>query len=213
MNTKCPPPAIGYPSNYNIRNMDYLRYPNNVSDPVLSKAEPVVYEFDRHFVHVTSNVRNLDSYATSAHFKVDLPDVYRDVVSVRLLNGIFPNLDGIASDAFILMDIAELNHISSTLGKKYFSIMSLVPHTGPSPFVNLNKQSCDDQGVRFKPVKGKLSSLTIQLRHSDGTPVSFPTETSVDLRNQISLTFEITTRVRQRNNIDKDDKIMIHDII
>lgn len=196
-----------YPNaQYDPRLMEHMTYRNQISDPVPTTDPEIQYDYERKFIFVSSSSRDRVQYPDPAHFKVQLPEVYRDVVSVELSGGVLPNQGGIHADGYLLLDIPELNHISNVDGTSLFGILGLQyhPNTG---FFNLDKSNTSSMPASFRPAKGRLDSLTITMRHPDGSQVLFGDEdpsAPANLTGQAAFTFEIRTRVRRRMGIERD---------
>lgn len=209
MNTKIRSTAtIGDNESYNPRLLEHMTYRNNISEPILYTEPPELqYELERKYLWVSSTTRDRTLYPNSANFKVNFP-AYRDVLSIELSGGILPSQGNIVDDGYILLDIPELNHIDTPDGQKYFGILGLQHHPNRT-FYNLDKSNTANQTLVFKPLKKNITSLTIILRHPDGSIVSMGDEAPNSAANhaiQTSFTFEIRCRVPRRIGIDKNDR-------
>lgn len=195
--------------NYDPRMMEHMTYRNSITEPVPQFDPPELqYEYERKFFFVSSSMRDRNQYPDPANFKIQFPEPFRDVVSIELSAGTLPNAGNISGDAYLLLDIPELNHISTADGNKYFGILGLQYHPNRE-FFNLDKANTNDMPILFKPVKSKLDSITVIMRHPDGSMVSFGNEDPDDPANfalQMQMTFEIRTRVRKRAGIDRDPR-------
>ena len=184
-------------SHYNARNMDFLGYRNQITEPA-NNSEPVVsYEYERQFLLVTSADRNRALYPDPANFHVTLPNIYRDILSIELYGATLPNLAGISNDAYVLMDVPELNHIVGVDGTSHFGVLSLNRHPS-NQYLNMDRMSTSDMPVTFRPLKDKLYNMTIRLKHPDGSQVTFGSEpigTEINMVNQVSFVFQIKIRI------------------
>jgi len=211
MYTKIRPKPVEIP-NYDPRMMDYMTYRNNITDPAPAKDPDIPYEIERHFLFVSSNMRDVSQYPDPAQFRVELVQPFNDVVSIELSAGVMPNQGNISNDGYLLLDIPEFNHIKTADGSKYFGILGLAYHPSPTrEYYNLDKSNTNNMPVTFKPVKRRLDSFTINLRHPDGSLVSLGNESAdapFDLTLQTSFTFEVRTRVRRRTGIDRDERAL-----
>jgi hypothetical protein len=186
--------------------MEHMTYRNQLSDPVPATDPLVEHEYERHYLFVSSASRDRVQYPDPAHFKIQIPGAYRDIVSVELSAGVLPNQGGIHSDGYLILDIPELNHIQNVDGTKFFGILGLQYHPNAG-FCNLDKGNTSSMPVTFRPPKNRLDSLTIIMRHPDGSQVLFGNEditAPANLAMQTALTFEIRTRVRRRDGIERD---------
>ena len=187
--------------------LNHLTYRNQLTDPINSTDPKVNFEVQRNFFLVSSAMRDKTLYPDPASFKITLPTVYRDIVSMELYGGVLPNLNGIALDAYLLLDMgSELNHILGADNNQWFAILGLNRHTN-SLFMNLDKTNTDDVPIVFKPPKDKLTHFELKLKHPDGSAVSFGTESSGTPSNmdiQVTYLFEIKTKVPQRIGLDRN---------
>lgn len=207
MNTKIRPTY--YEPSYDPRLLQHMTYRNNISDPIpQTDSAEIQYDYERKFLFISSSMRDRSQYPDPASFRIQFSEPYRDVASIGLSLGVLPNLGNISADGYLLLDIPELNHIQGADGSKYFGILSLQHHPNNNYF-NLNQANTQDVPLTFKPLKSRIDSLTIILRHPDGSQVTFGNEDANAPANQTSqmqLTFEIRTRVRKRVGIDRDPR-------
>ncbi len=197
---------------YDPRMLEHMTYKNNISDPVIFQTDPpeVQYDIERKYIVIASQFRDRSQYPNPAHFRIQFPEPFRDVVSIELSGGVLPNKGNISGDGYILLDIPELNHIQGADGNKYFGILGIQYHQNRD-YYNLDKANTHDMPVVFKPVKSRFESMTIMLRHPDGSLVQFGSEnpdTPADFTIQAQFTFEIRTRVRRRTGIDRDSRAL-----
>ena len=207
MNTKIFPTQRFAEQQYNPQMMDFMTYKNSITEPVpQNDPSDLQYELETVYLFVSSTMRDRKQYLDPANFRVELSETFRDIVSIELQGGVLPNGGGIAGDGYVLLDIPELNHIQGANGEKYFGILTLQPHPNAG-FLNLDRGCLMGVPAVFKPVKGRLSSFTISLRHPDGSLVSFGNEDPLQPANfahQTQFTFIIRKRVRRRAGIDRD---------
>jgi hypothetical protein len=216
MNTKILPDYVRCKSTYDPRIMDFTTFRNSMTDPVPSEDVPpefhVEYELERNFVFVSSIMRDRSKYPNSASFKIDFAQPLFEVVSIEVQSGVIPTTGGITNDGYLLLDIPEMNHIqSATNGTKYAAILNLQYHPNPA-FSNLDKSNTNNMPIVFKPYKRKLDSLTINLRHSDESLVSFGNESPnvpFDLSKQTQFTFEVRTRVPRKAGMFRNERAVL----
>lgn len=213
MNTKILPCYKQDQPSYDPRIMDFTTYRNSVTDPAPAQDVPsdfqVDFEIERNFIFVSSIMRDRDRYPDSASFKINFAQPFYEVMSIELQSGVLPNGGGISNDGYLILDIPEMNHIqSASSGSKYAGILTLQYHPNPL-FVNLDKSNTNNIPITFKPYKRKVESLTINIRHSDESLVSFGSELSsvpFDLLKQTQFTFEIRTRIPRKSGIFRNEK-------
>ncbi len=191
---------------YDPNILEHMTFRNQLSDPPKEiGTSSVQYELETVYLFVSSFVRNRNQFPDPGYFKVTLPEVHCDVVSLELQGGVIPNSGGVTGDGYILLDIPEVNHIETVAGDKYFGVLTLQPHPNPG-FLNIDRGSLMGLPCVFKQPK-KLSSLTITLRHPDSSSVNFGSESATapaNLAVQTSFTFVIRKRVPRRVGIEKD---------
>lgn len=209
--TKIRPRPVEIP-NYNPQMLDFMTYRNSITDPVPEKDPDIQYEVERNYLFVSSSMRDKSQYPDPSNFRIELSEPLRDVVSIELSSGVLPNQGNISGDGYLLLDIPELNHIRGADGSRYFGILGLQNHPSPNrEYFNLDKSNTNDMPVIFKPVKKQLNSLTLILRHPDGSMVSFGNESPnapSNLTLQTQFTFEVRTRGRKRIGIDRDERAL-----
>lgn len=212
MYTKIRPRPVEIP-NYDPRMMDYMTYRNNITDPVRPHQDPEIqYDVEKQYLLISSSMRDRSQYPDPANFRIELSEPLREVVSIELSQGVLPNQGNIAADGYLLLDIPELNHIRGADGSRYFGVLGLQYHPSPAKeYFNLDKSNTNDMPVVFKPIKKRIDSLTITLRHPDGSMVTFGNEDPLapaSLSMQTQFTFEVRTRVRKRMGIDRDERAL-----
>lgn len=194
------------PDEYAPRTLQHMTYRNDVSDPIKFPEPESVFELERHFVHVTSADRDRSRFPDAGSFRVTFPEPYRDVLSVALLKGVVPNA-AIQNDPYVLLDVPEFNHISSTGGGKYFAVLGFLHHIVGTTYYNVDVSSTNMTPLTFKPPRSRLDGFTLTLRHPDRTQVTFGDEdplAPIDFSQQVQFTFEIRTKVRKRPNLERD---------
>jgi hypothetical protein len=209
--TKIRPRPVEIP-NYDPRMMDYMTYRNNITDPVVQSDPEMAFETERNYLFISSSMRDRSQYPDPSNFKIELSEPLRDIVSIELSSGVLPNKGNIAGDGYLLLDVPELNHIKGADGSKYFGILGLQHHPSPNrEYFNLDKSNTNDMPVVFRPIRKRLDSLTLILRHPDGSMVQFGDENAAspaDLLLQTQFTFEIRTKVRKRVGLDRDERAL-----
>jgi hypothetical protein len=215
MNTKVRSHLLSVQSTptYNPNMLEFATYRNSITDGAPQHDADVLWDENRHYLFISSTMRDRFAYPDPAYFKIPLFDNFQDVVSVELAAGVLPNQGNISGDGYVLLDVPELNHILGADGSRYFGILGLTYHPSPTKsFYNLDKSNTDDMPVVFRPPKRRLESLTLILKHPDGSAVSFgaedPTQPA-DFNLQSQFTFLITTKTRRRIGLDRDDRAPI----
>lgn len=140
-----------------------------------SAVAKVSTDHDAHvveYIYIDSAMRSLSQYPNPNSFVVDLGAEYRNIHTVRLLQGTFPNVESISSETAVFLDIKELNTIKiPQSGMEATALVQLSSHVSNN-FLNLDIGPCIDVYKRFLQLKDKLARLTISLRNKNGNLIS-----------------------------------------
>ncbi|KAJ3038942.1 hypothetical protein HDV00_012772 [Rhizophlyctis rosea] len=182
--------------------MEYTTYRNNVTDPVQPTDPEVLYEIERHTLHVSSQFRDRAVYPDSGAFKVTLPGGgFKDVVAVELIGGTLPNRPGLTNSPYLLLDLgARMNQVKTLDGNTYFAVINVFNHISGSTYLTVDRSLTEGKPSLFKPVRESLLELDVRILYADGTQVLFgdePVDQLMDFQKQVSLIFNIHTRVRK----------------
>jgi hypothetical protein len=181
--------------------LDYLSFKNNMTDPPVHPVAGVPFVTLRNHLWVTSTSRDRSLHPNPASFGIKLPTTYKNIIAIELIGGVIPNLDNIANDAYLFLDIPNLNHILTTDNFSYFAILGLNHHQNVN-FLNLDKTNTEGVPITFESAKERLDHISLTLRHPDGSEVTFGNEdpsTPSDLALQASFLFEIRTKIPTEN--------------
>lgn len=207
MNTKVRPTY--HAAGYDLGSMEFSSYRNNLTEPASQVETEASYEIERHLLHVSSQYRDRAAYPDPGFFKVEIPGGYRDVVAVELVAGTLPNQPGLVTNPYLLLDMGQMNQVRSLNGNTYFAVVNFFNHISNTTFLTLDRSQTEGKPSLFKPPKQSLNDLTIRFLYPDGTQVTFGDEPVGQLMNyqkQVSLVFNIHTRVRRRIGIDRDSR-------
>lgn len=187
---------------YDPNILEFATYKNNLSDPISSRVkEANAYEIRSNYVFVSSGDRDITSYPNVNSFQV--PIGLKEVYSITLLGGVIPNVGGVDQQPFLLLDIPEINHVTS-LGTSsgVASIIQFASHTNPSSFFNIDGGISAVSPIIFRPVKNRLDKLTIRIKGADGGMSDLGS--GLVQANQVLLQFRIDTRVCKEDAIYSD---------
>lgn len=203
MNTKVPSRSTLDPEqNYNPNLLDFATYKNNLSNPAQPKVPNLVdYEILTQHVYVSSADRDITAYHDAGTFQVAVD--FREVTSVSLVGGVVPNISGVATQPYLILSIPEINHVES-LGtmRGVASIIQFANHVSTDTFFNIDGRISGVSPREYKPVKSKLSTLTVNLLNANGTPVVLGT--GISPANQLLLQFRVNTRIRNKSVLYSD---------
>lgn len=189
-----------------INNLDNFAEYNSISNPAAAKPNDIEYEYEKTFLQVFSADRDLSFFPNPADFSVRLPTSIKDIVKIEISSGNFPSMSPINNHAFIYLDIptANINHIYTTSGQKYFAILALHPGNA-SGFLSSDKSASNHMKKVFKPPLSHLNELRLTLREPDGSVVVLGNETGdIDYSIQTSYVFQIETRTRKSDALYSD---------
>lgn len=137
-----------------------------------------------YYISIDSRDRDRDIWPLTSQFEVKLapPSSYtgaqiqrnfKNVISVELMNAVFPNTKKILDMQYIYLNIREIDGILDTTcgGKRYFA--KLLPQHAIGNFL-YNYQDLGDRAKKVYPFRGaRLDKLTIEFRDPTGTIVNF----------------------------------------
>ena len=179
-----------------ISSLDIYSYKNNFTDPPSRQALPES-EGVPHYLYASSIDRDLTTYPDPFHFRIPFAIPFREVQAVRIVQGIFPNINNIRTQSYLMLDIPELNSVTNAVnGNKCTALIQFAPHFGSPSFIGLDVRTMAPYSTVFRPPKARLDGLTIKLRKHDGGSfdAGVPAAGSVDPLHQCTLVLEIVTR-------------------
>ena len=185
-----------FDSNADLGNLDIYSYKNNITEPATRPALPDM-ELVSHFLYASSADRDVTVFPDPFHFRIPFSIPFRDVHSVRIVQGIFPNLNNIRTQSFLILDVPELNSVvNAVTGNKCTALIQFAPHFGTPSFVGLDVRTMAPYATTFKPARSRLDGLTITLRKHDGTvfDAGAAAASSLDPLHQCTLMLEIVTK-------------------
>lgn len=154
--------------------------------------------------------RSIWPYTSQYEVKLDPPAPYsgaqiqrsfKNVISVELMNAVFPNTNKILDMQYIYLNIREVDGILDTTcsGKRFFA--KLLPQHAIGNFI-YNYQDIAERAKKVYPFRGaRLDKLTVEFRDPTGALANFGNDNG-DHPNplvQTSLTLKI---VVEQNNRD-----------
>jgi hypothetical protein len=185
------------PGEDDLSGLDHLHYRNNVTDPVDARAPAREQEFTSSYVHFGSAERDISKYPDPFQFRVDFPDPFRNVHALRLHMAVLPNVGGIRSYPYMLLDIPEIDVARQVSTGRTFSAMVIpLPNFGNNQFLTVDARGLAPANMVMKPTKARLDGLTVCFRRPDGTAFDGGPDVNGSLlpNHQIGFMFEIVTR-------------------
>ena len=185
-----------YEPHTDLSNLDIYSYKNDITEPNIRPAQPET-EPVAHYLYASSGDRDIATYPDPFHFKIPFSMPFRNVLSVRIVQGIFPNINNIRAQSFLILDIPELNSVvNAVTGDKCTALVQFAPHFGTPLFVGLDVRTMAPYATTFKPVRGRLEGLTITLKKHDGTAFDAGPAAagSRDPLHQCTLMLEVVTK-------------------
>jgi hypothetical protein len=172
---------------------------NNWTEPIPREAAADGELSSRH-VYITSADRNLEAHPDPFDFRTDIGSSFRNVVSVRVLQAVFPNTGDLQAQPHIFIDFPELQPLERPAnGSSYTAMSTFAPHFGSRAFLSVDARTLSPPGCVFKPPRARLETLTFCIRRFDGTKFTGGNALlgSILPEHQVSMTLEIITRQRK----------------
>ena len=163
------------------------------------------YYSKKRFFQVYSAHRDLTRYPDPARFTIKLPSKYINVESIEISSGNIPIAPITENDAFVYLDIPQLNHIATSDGNSYFGILAL-HQTNSTIFYSTDKSSTNIMPKVFTE-PATISEISITLRQPDGSIILLGNETVCEPNLQCSFIFQIKTRERNNKLFAQDSRI------
>jgi len=166
-----------------------------------------------YYISIDSRDRNRAVWPSSSQYEVKLdappnytgaqiPRSFRNIISVELVNSIFPNKNNVLNEMYLFLNIPEIDGVLETTdsGRRYFA--KIIPGSIVGEYIH-SYQDPIEHAIKIFPFRGaRLDKLTIEFRNSRGELFSFGADTSVGSANnpllQTSLTFKITVEESNR---------------
>lgn len=187
--------------------------PTATPPPTIYAHPPATCTKD-YYVSIDSRDRNRVVWPSASQYEVKLdappnytgaqvPRSFKNVVSVELMNAIFPNTNNVLSEMFLFLNIPELDGVLETTdrGRRYFA--KLIPGTVIGYYIHSYQDALERPRKTF-PFRGaRLDKLTIEFRNGRGDLFSFgndkPHNQAHDPLLQTSLTLKITVEESNRD--------------
>lgn len=167
-------------------------------------------QYREYFVTIDSADRDRNVWRNTNQYEVKMQPsntfqgatidrAFKNVVSIEVINVIFPNTNNVVNEMYLYLCIPELDGLfesTNNIGNK--ALAQLLPHTVVGSFI----YSIFDKEYhprRYFPVEGvRIDRLTLEFRKRDGTLFDFGTDNVPSLAPipilQTSATFKIVVR-------------------
>lgn len=163
-----------------------------------------------YYINIDSRDRDRNIWPLSSQFevKLDPPTPYggahiqrsfRNVISIELMNAVFPNTNKILDMQYLYLNIPEVDGIIDTTcsGKRFFA--KLLPQHAIGSFV-YNYQDIGERARKIYPFRGaRLDKMTIELRDPTGAIVNFGNDNGAKPNPLVQTSFAFKIVVEQNN--------------
>ena len=165
------------------------------------------YDITTEILSVYSGDRDASKYPNPESYTIDLNSLvnkdYRNVVSVRLISGIFPDQNNVLQEPYLVLHISEVNssHIAGTSSvlNSGSTILQLDRPLTTGYFFNLKTDICKCLFSSFHQPIARLSRLTIKITDALGNLFSFGSDIiPVNKALQHLLIFEIKYKSKKK---------------
>jgi hypothetical protein len=157
----------------------------------------VKWKDEKRLVYFSSSTRDLSIYPNPAKFSVQLDEEFKNVTGVRFLQGSIPNISEVSSLPFVVLDIAELNHVSmSGVGSSSTAVLQLDFLGAGGFFKMITGASCPST---LRTRREKLQRLEVSLRDPNGDIINMGNESDINPDLQWSCLLELSCSVPNNN--------------
>lgn len=155
-----------------------------------------------HILTVYSGDRNIANFNSPNNYTIKLLDTagesFKNIVSVKLISGIIPDVNSLSTEPFLILDIKEFSYGMSGTNSILKNANSIIqfekPITGRS-FLDIKTDNKSVFNDYQRPI-AEISKLTIELKKITGEYFDFGTDTPPSPTHSIQhlLQFEIVTK-------------------
>jgi hypothetical protein len=202
------PNVLQYKNSYNPSHtiQGHSNFPMNPDLPLSIQQEPEIqYEEFEHNIVVASKDRDQAIYPDPQYYRIDLPQVYKNVKSIELTSVIVPSLaatGNILHQPCLYIQIDEINHLvfSDKNIDKAFAVIPLKAPNSTDGFIIPELGCIYNTPNVFKTPLASLANLTIRITDYNGSLFNFGTDTiPPNSRLQNVLVFKIKTLEKKRD--------------
>lgn len=171
------------------------------------KQEPSIeYTRVEQYLIVNSSERDITSYPNPSQFVLNLPQEYRNVSRIEMIQCIIPDKNNVTAEPYLLLNINELENTMESNNKyisEAFSILQLNQPIVPGGFIQLMTQIHEHVVLNYKTPKANLSKITLSITNSDGQIFDFGGNGTTDKAFQCLFVFKITRLDKSQNIINQ----------
>jgi hypothetical protein len=202
-------------SEYNNKEYNQNDYTNVYSNATnaqrsLQNENEITYEEYVHYITISSRDRNRSVYSNVNSYNIILPQEFRNIYSVELVQAIIPAKNNSEAEPYLLLDIDELSDVMISNDKHVSNSFAILQPTVPTTvggFMQIDKRIHENTVKIYKTPKASLSKLTVSIRDCLGNLFNFGTDTvppnAVDKSLQNTFVFKITTLEKRRSELNQ----------
>jgi hypothetical protein len=192
-------------NNYIKNNFNTVFSDQNKNLSILQEPDIEYTRVDQYLI-INSKERDVNSYPSASQFVLNLPQEYRNVSRIELIQCIIPDKNNVASEPYLLLNINELENTMESNNKAIsdaFSILPLDQATVPGKFIKLVTQIHEKIILNYKTPKASLSKVTLSVTDSDGQIFDFGGAGSIEKEFQCLFVFKITTLDKSQKSLNQ----------
>jgi hypothetical protein len=159
----------------NVYNKDYnVKYS-------LQQDSDIEYEEYVHYVTISSKDRDRSVFPNVNNYCITLPQEFRNVSSVELVQAIIPAQNDADAEPYLLLDIDEISEVMISTDRHIsdsFAILQPSPPTTAGGFMQIDKRIHENTVKYYKTPKASISKLTVSIRDSSGALFNFGNDAS-----------------------------------
>jgi hypothetical protein len=174
----------------------------------LSNEPNIEYEEYVHYISVSSRDRDRSIYANVNNYCITLPNEFKNISSVELIQAIIPAKNNADSEPYLLLDIDELEEVvisNDTHISDSFAILQPSPPITAGGFMQIDKRIHENTVKIYKTPRSSLSKLTISIKDDSGNLFDFGIDTvppnAIDKSLQNTFIFKLITLEKRRADL------------
>ncbi len=163
----------------------------------------ISYSSITYYLTMTSLERDTNVYPNPNYYHIDLPQDFKNIYSIELLQSIIPQKTEITNQPFLLLQIPEFYSVITSNTQFLSSSFATLPISVPTNTTGYLNITHHNNIKIFNTPKSTLSKITIKLALYDNSIVDFSGSSgSSDIQYQNYFTFKITCLEKNRSNIN-----------
>lgn len=196
-------------TNYNSN--DYNKVYNkdfNVQYSVKNESD-IQYEENSYYITVSSRDRDRSVYPDVNRYSINLPQEFRNIYSVELVQAIIPAKNDSEAEPYLLLDIDEVIDVMISNDKHISDSFAILQTTSPTTvggFMQIDKRIHENTVKYYKTPKASLAKITISIKDCLGNLFNFGSDTAlpstVDKSLQNTFVFKIVTLEKRRAELN-----------